>query len=163
MKYSYYPGCTLRNKAKDLDDVSPIRQKQKMLPQNTAIQIKCKSLHTFSSSYHSVHSIELTDYVSPCRGSFLQTGKSVTVPYPSKAHKTVPQQFPLSVPAEMAFGTGDHATTSTCLRFIADFAQSRKETAWTMTDIGCGTAVLAIAALKLGGAACRIRRMNEAR
>lgn len=64
------------------------------------------------------------------------------------------KQFPgrrlLSVPAEMAFGTGDHATTSTCLRFIADFAQSRKGTAWTMTDIGCGTAVLAIAALKLG-------------
>lgn len=56
----------------------------------------------------------------------------------------------LSVPAEMAFGTGDHATTSTCLRFIADVAQSRKGTPWTMTDIGCGTAVLAIAALKLG-------------
>lgn len=64
------------------------------------------------------------------------------------------QQFPgrriLSVPAEMAFGTGDHATTSACLRFIADFAHSRKGRAWTMTDIGCGTAVLAIAALKLG-------------
>lgn len=64
------------------------------------------------------------------------------------------KQFPgrqvLSVPAEMAFGTGDHATTSTCLRFIADVAQSRKGTPWTMTDIGCGTAVLAIAALKLG-------------
>lgn len=64
------------------------------------------------------------------------------------------KQFPgrqvLSVPAEMAFGTGDHATTSTCLRFIADVAQSRKGTPWTMTDIGCGTTVLAIAALKLG-------------
>lgn len=64
------------------------------------------------------------------------------------------RQFPgrriLSVPAEMAFGTGDHATTSTCLRFICDFARARKGTAWTVTDIGCGTAVLAIAALKLG-------------
>lgn len=64
------------------------------------------------------------------------------------------QQFParhiLSVPAEMAFGTGDHATTSTCLRFICDFAKSHKKTAWNITDIGCGTAVLAIAALKLG-------------
>lgn len=66
------------------------------------------------------------------------------------------KQFParriLSVPAEMAFGTGDHATTSTCLRFICDFAKSRKGTEWTVTDIGCGTAVLAIAALKLGAA-----------
>lgn len=64
------------------------------------------------------------------------------------------KQFPgrqiLSVPAEMAFGTGDHATTSTCLRFICDVARSRKGTIWSMTDIGCGTAVLAMAALKLG-------------
>lgn len=66
------------------------------------------------------------------------------------------KQFPgrriLSVPAEMAFGTGDHATTSTCLRLICDFAQSRRGTAWSITDIGCGTAVLAMAALKLGAA-----------
>lgn len=64
------------------------------------------------------------------------------------------REFPgrhiLSVPAEMAFGTGEHATTSACLRFIADFAHARRGTAWSITDIGCGTAVLAIAALELG-------------
>ena len=86
----------------------------------------------------------------------LRIRNSLVITEQSSAEKlaTLQQQFPgrriLSVPAEMAFGTGDHATTSTCLRFIADFAQSRKGTAWTMTDIGCGTAVLAIAALKLG-------------
>lgn len=86
----------------------------------------------------------------------LRIRNSLVITEQSSAEKlaALQQQFPgrriLSVPAEMAFGTGDHATTSTCLRFIADFAQSRKETAWTMTDIGCGTAVLAIAALKLG-------------
>ena len=32
--------------------------------------------------------------------------------------KQFPARHILSVPAEMAFGTGDHATTSTCLRFI---------------------------------------------
>ena len=61
--------------------------------------------------------------------------------------KQFPARHILSVPAEMAFGTGDHATTSTCLRFICDAAKSRRGTAWSMTDIG---AVLAIAALKLG-------------
>ena len=86
----------------------------------------------------------------------LRIRNSLVITEQSSAEKlaALQQQFPgrriLSVPAAMAFGTGDHATTSTCLRFIADFAQSRKETAWTMTDIGCGTAVLAIAALKLG-------------
>ncbi|MEI3558497.1 MAG: 50S ribosomal protein L11 methyltransferase [Akkermansia muciniphila] len=86
----------------------------------------------------------------------LRIRDSLVITEQSSAEKlaALQQQFPgrriLSVPAEMAFGTGDHATTSACLRFIADFAQSRKGTAWTMTDIGCGTAVLAIAALKLG-------------
>ena len=86
----------------------------------------------------------------------LRIRNSLVITEQSSAEKlaALQQQFPgrriLSVPAEMAFGPGDHATTSTCLRFIADFAQSRKETAWAMTDIGCGTAVLAIAALKLG-------------
>ena len=60
--------------------------------------------------------------------------------------KQFPARHILSVPAEMAFGTGDHATTSTCLRFICDAAKSRRGTAWSMTDIG----ILAIAALKLG-------------
>lgn len=64
--------------------------------------------------------------------------------------KQFPSRCILSVPAEMAFGTGDHATTSTCLRFICDAAKSRRKTSWSMTDIGCGTAVLAMAALKLG-------------
>lgn len=55
----------------------------------------------------------------------------------------------ISIPPEMAFGTGDHATTSTCLRFLVDIGRSR-EAGWTCADLGCGTGVLAIAAKKLG-------------
>lgn len=86
----------------------------------------------------------------------LKIRNSLVITEQSSAEKlaALRKQFPgrriLSVPAEMAFGTGDHATTSTCLRFICDFAKSRKGTDWIITDIGCGTAVLAIAALKLG-------------
>lgn len=54
------------------------------------------------------------------------------------------------IPPEMAFGTGDHATTSTCLRMLVDVARARKGTEWTMADLGTGTGVLAIAARKLG-------------
>jgi len=54
----------------------------------------------------------------------------------------------------MAFGTGDHATTATCLRFIVDIAKQRKGTQWQMLDLGCGTALLAIAARMLGAEQC---------
>ncbi|MCH2330168.1 MAG: 50S ribosomal protein L11 methyltransferase, partial [Roseibacillus sp.] len=50
------------------------------------------------------------------------------------------------IPAEMAFGTGDHATTSSCLRFLADEARARQGGHWSMLDLGCGSGVLAIAA-----------------
>ena len=63
-----------------------------------------------------------------------------------KAH---PGRDLLSLPPEMAFGTGDHATTSTCLRILVDIAKSRPA-GWSCIDLGCGTGVLAIAAKKLG-------------
>lgn len=60
-----------------------------------------------------------------------------------------PERIILSFPAERAFGTGNHATTSTCLRMLCDEVKSRKAP-WTLADIGCGTGVLALAGLRLG-------------
>jgi ribosomal protein L11 methyltransferase len=61
-----------------------------------------------------------------------------------------PKRELIVIPPEMAFGTGDHATTSTCLRLLVDVARSRKGTDWSVADLGTGTGVLAIAARKLG-------------
>lgn len=60
-----------------------------------------------------------------------------------------PNRIVLTFPAEQAFGTGNHATTSTCLRMLCDHVRTLKRP-WTLTDIGCGTGVLALAGLKLG-------------
>jgi len=65
----------------------------------------------------------------------------------AKAH---PKRQIIMIPPEMAFGTGDHATTSTCLRLLVDVANQRKGTDWSLADLGTGSAVLAIAARKLG-------------
>ena len=67
--------------------------------------------------------------------------------------KTYPTRQIISIPAEMAFGTGDHATTSTCLRLIADLAR-RRAAGWSVADLGTGTGLLAIAAKKLGAGVC---------
>ncbi len=65
-----------------------------------------------------------------------------------------PQRRVINIPAEMAFGTGDHPTTATCLRYLTDYAQEQRaaERRWKVADAGCGTGVIAIAADLLGAA-----------
>lgn len=66
-------------------------------------------------------------------------------------HESYPERIILCFPAERAFGTGNHATTSTCLRMLCDHVETKlKNKDWTLADIGCGTGVLALAGLKLG-------------
>ena len=56
------------------------------------------------------------------------------------------------IPAGMAFGTGDHATTATCLRLLCDIVPGLPLN-WRALDAGCGSGILAIAAEKLGASA----------
>ena len=58
----------------------------------------------------------------------------------------------ISIPAALAFGTGDHETTSTCLRLLVDIAReyTKNNKEWSLCDIGTGTGILAIAAKMLG-------------
>jgi ribosomal protein L11 methyltransferase len=50
---------------------------------------------------------------------------------------------------DTAFGTGKHPSTRLCLELLAQLAENRKPDRMLL-DLGCGTGVLAIAALKLG-------------
>jgi ribosomal protein L11 methyltransferase len=53
------------------------------------------------------------------------------------------------VPASLAFGTGEHATTAGCLRLLCDIVHTG-DTGWSFLDVGTGTGILAFAAAKLG-------------
>jgi hypothetical protein len=59
-----------------------------------------------------------------------------------------PGVIPLYIQAEMAFGSASHPTTRMCLALLEQFL----ETGAAVLDVGCGTGILAIAALKLGAA-----------
>jgi len=62
----------------------------------------------------------------------------------------------LLIPSGMAFGTGDHATTTRCLQLLvgvaAPVSESKKiaDEKWALLDLGCGSGILALAAELLG-------------
>ena len=75
------------------------------------------------------------------------------------------------IPAEAAFGTGEHATTAMCLRILERITRKRIA-GWSMLDAGTGSGILAIVASCLGAKkiiaiendplACSVAKRNAA-
>ena len=90
-----------------------------------------------------------TDWVAHVRRELAPVEAGRFFVYGSHDADKVPADCePLLIEAAMAFGTGHHGTTLGCLRALdrlalAGFAGSR------VVDIGCGTAVLAMAAARI--------------
>ncbi|MBN8803384.1 MAG: ribosomal protein L11 methyltransferase [Lysobacteraceae bacterium SCN 69-123] len=53
----------------------------------------------------------------------------------------------------LAFGSGTHPTTALCLRWLDQLSAEGELQGRTVLDFGCGSGILALAALKLGAAA----------
>lgn len=67
------------------------------------------------------------------------------------SHKVGPHRIGLRIEAAMAFGTGHHGTTRGCLKLFERMLRQGHNPA-RVADVGCGTAVLAMAA----ACACRV-------
>ncbi|MEZ0395343.1 MAG: 50S ribosomal protein L11 methyltransferase [Anaerolineales bacterium] len=63
-------------------------------------------------------------------------------------------RIPIQIDPGMAFGTGTHPTTQLCLELIEEFLgpPSSRFARKAVIDVGCGSGILSIAALKLGAA-----------
>lgn len=72
-----------------------------------------------------------------------------------------PNRVAIKIDPGMAFGTGTHPTTQLCLELMEKWVEQRPQTIdhrpssvvhgpWSVIDIGCGSGILSIAAIKLG-------------
>ena len=94
----------------------------------------------------------LQDFTKQARAKPLRVGsRLVVLRAPEK--KAPPSQTTharsLVIPAETAFGTGEHATTAMCLRLLEQITR-RFRPDWRMLDAGTGSGILAIAGSYFG-------------
>ena len=90
-----------------------------------------------------------TDWVAKVRRELVPVHAGRFYVYGSHNADTVPEGVePLLIEAAMAFGTGHHGTTQGCLRAL-DRLLEAGVVCHNVADIGCGTAVLAMAAARV--------------
>ena len=61
-------------------------------------------------------------------------------------HEVGEDEVEVKIDSNMAFGTGEHETTSMCIELIQDYMRPTD----LVIDVGCGSGILGIAAIKLG-------------
>ncbi len=83
----------------------------------------------------------------------MRVGRRLVIRPTWRRHRRAPADVVLALDPGMAFGTGLHPTTRLCLAGIEALADRGALDGARVLDVGCGSGILAIAALKLGAAA----------
>ena len=98
--------------------------------------------------------VEEEDWADAWKAHFpvLRVGRRLVIRPTWRRHRRGPTDVVLALDPGMAFGTGLHPTTRLCLAAIERLADRGAVPGARVLDVGCGSGVLAIAALKLGAA-----------
>ena len=98
----------------------------------------------------SVESVPVKDWEHEWRKglSAIEIGSSLVVRPSWVEYDNREERIEIIIDPKMAFGSGGHATTSLCLEAIEDMDVR----GLSVTDAGCGSGILSIAAVKLGAA-----------
>ncbi len=103
----------------------------------------------FDAKPFAVSELPETDWVAHVRRELAPVEAGRFFVYGSHdADNVPPDRIPLLIEAAMAFGTGHHGTTLGCLQALDKLISEGFE-AENVADIGCGTAVLAMAAARV--------------
>lgn len=82
----------------------------------------------------------------------LRIGRHLVIRPTWRRHRRSPGDVVIAMDPGMAFGTGLHPTTRLCLAALEPLAERGTLAGARVLDVGCGSGILAIAALRLGAA-----------
>jgi ribosomal protein L11 methyltransferase len=101
-----------------------------------------KLIREFGGSLEKLRPDWLQHFAKRTQAKPLRIGsRLVVLRTPAKLNTTA---HAILIPAEAAFGTGEHATTAMCLRLLEQITRQIAPS-WTMLDAGTGSGILAIA------------------
>lgn len=115
--------------------------------ENTANQAKKQLVSSYRRSNVIVSKVPDNDWEHAWTSNFkpMRFGKRLWI-YPSYTTPPDPNSVHLILDPGLAFGTGTHPTTALCLTWLEQASLQHT----TLIDYGCGSGILALAALKLG-------------
>lgn len=98
--------------------------------------------------------VDEADWAEAWKAHFpvLRIGRRLVVRPTWRRHRRGPDDVVLALDPGMAFGTGLHPTTRLCLGAIEALADRGVLEGARVLDVGCGSGILAIAAVRLGAA-----------
>jgi ribosomal protein L11 methyltransferase len=98
--------------------------------------------------------VEEADWADAWKAYFpvLRIGRRLVIRPTWRRHRRTPGDVVLALDPGMAFGTGLHPTTRLCLAALEVVADRGDLAGARVLDVGCGSGILAIAAVKLGAA-----------
>jgi ribosomal protein L11 methyltransferase len=113
------------------------------------LQVCCTKLGISPTPEHKIATLEESDWVRLTQAQFdpIRISERLWI-VPTWHTPTDPAAINIALDPGLAFGTGSHPTTRLCLRWLDSHLRSGE----TVLDYGCGSGILAIAAMKLGAA-----------
>lgn len=124
------------------ENVRSIRADLEMLRERSAGFVELGSLES------TCREIDGDDWIDVWKKHFrpIHIGGRVVVCPEWIAYEPASDEVVIKLDSNMAFGTGEHETTSMCLELL----QETMKEGDTMIDVGCGSGILGIAGVKLG-------------
>ena len=128
------------------DDVAVETIKNILTDIQNAKDLSCGALE-FGTLEDTKRSVDGDDWIDVWKKHFrpIHLGKIVVVPEWIDYQKKDDEQVVL-LDSNMAFGTGEHETTSSCVELMQEYVTPDS----VCIDVGCGSGILGISAIKLG-------------
>ena len=122
-----------------------------------ARELSCGAL-PFGTLEDTKREVDGDDWIDVWKKHFrpIHLGKIVVVPEWIDYTPTADEQVVL-LDSNMAFGTGEHETTSMCVEWLQNYITPQT----VCIDVGCGSGILGISALKLGAAKAYLTDIDE--